>query len=114
MGGAKGRLEAGNTLTWEFADFPGPFDVEAVEADSPRVLVFDWLHPLGSGMNRVTFRFEPVESSRCKVSVTESGWTADSAGLSLAFGNCMGWRHMLASMKAWLDHGVQLRQGMFR
>ena len=30
-GGAKGRLETGATVTWDFHDFPGAFPVEVVE-----------------------------------------------------------------------------------
>ncbi|MBU3030168.1 SRPBCC domain-containing protein [Paracoccus sp. XHP0099] len=114
MGGAQGRMQTGATVTWEFADFPGPFDVTVAEADPPRLIVFDWGHPSGEGTNRVTFRFEPIGIDRCKVDVSESGWTASAEGLRSAYGNCMGWSHMLAAMKAWLDHGIQLRPGMFR
>lgn len=114
MGGARGRMEAGATSTWEFADFPGAFDIQVVEAESPRILAFEWPHPSGDGVNRVTFHFEPVGGNRCKVNVTESGWSADSVGLKAAYGNCMGWSHMLSAMKAWLDHDIQLRPGMFR
>lgn len=114
MGGAIGRAERGAQLTWEFADFPGPFDVEIVEAVPHEVIAFDWPHPAGTGRNRVRFRFSAIDETRCKVSVTESGWTADAEGLGFAFGNCMGWTHMLAAMKAWLDHKIQLRPGMFR
>ena len=31
-GGAVGRLESGKTVQWDFADFPGAFPVEVVEA----------------------------------------------------------------------------------
>ena len=31
-GGAKGRLEPGTTVTWDFHDFPGAFPVDVVEA----------------------------------------------------------------------------------
>lgn len=113
MGGAQGVMETGATVTWEFADFPGPFDVRVISADPPRLLIFDWGHPSGEGTNRVSFRFEPVGQDRCKVSVSETGWTADQAGLQASFGNCMGWSQMLAAMKAWLDHGISLRPGMY-
>jgi uncharacterized protein YndB with AHSA1/START domain len=114
MGGAVGRMETGATVTWDFADFPGAFPVQVIEADPPQRLVFDWSHPSGEGMNRVIFRFQSVGADRCKVIVSESGWTADAEGLKAAYGNCMGWSHMLAAMKAWLDHGIQLRPGMFK
>jgi uncharacterized protein YndB with AHSA1/START domain len=32
-GGARGRLEPGAEVTWDFADFPGRFPVNVVEAD---------------------------------------------------------------------------------
>lgn len=114
MGGAKGRAETGAVVTWEFADFPGPFDVRVIEAVPTERIVLEWPHPTEKAVNRVTFRFEPVDERRCKVSVTETGWTAEPEDLGAAFGNCMGWSHMLSAMKAWLDHGIQLRPGMFR
>lgn len=113
-GGAKGVMETGATVTWEFADFPGPFDVDVIEAQAPELIVFDWGHPSGEGVNRVTFQFEPVEGDRCKVTVTETGWTANGEDLQAAFGNCMGWSYMLSAMKAWLEYDICLRNGMFR
>ena len=35
-GGARGRLEAGGEVTWDFHDFPGAFPVTVLEADPPR------------------------------------------------------------------------------
>lgn len=113
MGGAQGRMQQDATVTWEFADFPGPFNVDVIRADPPRLLEFDWGHPSGQGTNRVTFTFEAVDGDRCKVSVTETGWTAEQNGLQAAFGNCMGWSYMLAAMKVWLEHRIALRPSMF-
>ncbi|MBK4217005.1 SRPBCC domain-containing protein [Paracoccus caeni] len=90
MGGAQGRMQTDATVTWEFADFPGPFEVDVIRAEPPRLLEFDWGHPSGQGTNRVTFTFDPVEDVRCKVSVAETGWTAEKADLQAAYGNCMG------------------------
>ncbi|WP_242090910.1 SRPBCC domain-containing protein, partial [Microbacterium lacticum] len=41
-GGARGRLENGAAISWEFADSPGRFPVTVVEADPPRRLVIRW------------------------------------------------------------------------
>ena len=38
-GGAKGRLETGATVTWDFADFPGAFPVEVVEVEQDKKIV---------------------------------------------------------------------------
>ncbi|AUH34099.1 SRPBCC domain-containing protein [Paracoccus tegillarcae] len=113
-GGARGRMDRGAKVRWEFADFPGPFDVDVLVADAPEQVQFDWPSPLGKGMSRVTFRFGALTEARTKVEVTESGWPATPEGLQAAYGNCMGWSQMLAAMKAWLDHGVVLRTGMYK
>ena len=41
-GGAKGRLETGATVTWDFHDFPGAFPVEVVEVEPNRRIVLRW------------------------------------------------------------------------
>lgn len=113
-GGASGRMQAGETVMWEFADFPGPFPVKVLRVEPPHLIRFDWPRNDGKGENHVTFQFQPVGEGRCKVSVTKSGWSPNAGGLQMAYGNCMGWSMMLAAMKAWLDHGIMLRQGMFK
>ena len=41
-GGAEGRLEPGVTVQWDFADFPGAFPVEVLEADGSTRIVVRW------------------------------------------------------------------------
>ena len=41
-GGAKGRLETGATVTWDFHDFPGAFPVEVVEVVPDEKIVLEW------------------------------------------------------------------------
>lgn len=116
-GGAKGRLESGATVTWDFHDFPGAFPVEVVEAEPNRRIVLRWeAHEGGPAGYRttVTFEFEPVEDGRTKASVTEEGWRETEAGLRASYGNCMGWSQMLCALKVWLEHGINLRDGMYR
>ncbi|TXB69372.1 ATPase [Paracoccus aurantiacus] len=112
--GAKGVMQSGATVTWEFADFPGPFDVQVIEAVPGEKLVFDWGHPSGDGRNRVTFTFEEIAPGRTRVEVSETGWQPTADGLKFAYGNVMGWSYMLATMRTWLDHGISRREGMFR
>lgn len=112
-GGARGYMDRGAVVTWDFADFPGPFDVRVLRAAAPEQIEFEWPAPSGEGMNNVTFRFEDLPNGRTKVHVTETGWPATPEGLKQAYGNTMGWMQMLSSMKAWLDHGIVLREGMF-
>ena len=41
-GGAKGRLETGATVTWDFHDYPGAFPVEVVEVVPDEKIVLKW------------------------------------------------------------------------
>jgi uncharacterized protein YndB with AHSA1/START domain len=116
-GGAEGRLETGAIVSWEFQDFPGAFPVEIVEAAPGERIVLRWAAndegPAGYSTT-VTFAFEATEDGRTRVSVAEEGWRQTAAGLAASYGNCMGWSQMLCALKAWLEHGINLREGMYR
>ncbi|MDQ4215135.1 SRPBCC domain-containing protein [Microbacterium sp. ASV81] len=117
-GGARGRLDAGSEVSWDFADFPGRFPVTVVEAAAPERIVIEWAAAPGSndsGSTRTVFEFAPVDDgARTLVTITESSWSATSGGSKAAFGNCMGWTGMLAALKAWVEHGINLREGFYK
>lgn len=117
-GGARGRLEPGADISWDFADFPGAFPVTVREADPPHRLVIEWDALPGtsaSGSTQVVFEFEALDDdTRTLVTITETSWHATPEGAKAAFGNCEGWTGMLAALKAWLEHGVNLREGFYR
>ena len=116
-GGAKGWLEAGATVEWDFADFPGAFPVEVLEADGGTRIVLRWGGDADSTVaaahTDVTFEFQ-AEGDRTKVVISERAWRLNEGGAQGAFGNCMGWTGMLAAMKAWLEYGINLREGFYR
>lgn len=114
-GGARGRLEPGADITWDFADFPGEFPVTVVEADPPRKLVLRWEGRSAlESETTTTFEFEPIDGdSRTLVTITESAWQLTPGGAKNAFGNCEGWTGMLNALKAWVEHGINLREGFY-
>lgn len=121
-GGAKGRLEAGTTVTWEFADFPGPFPVQVIDVVPDRKIVLAWASNDDAAEgetfvkhdNTVTFDFEQLEDGRTLVTITEEGWAETPKGIKQALGNTTGWTGMLAAMKVWLEHGINLREGFYK
>lgn len=126
-GGAVGRPQTGATVTWEFADFPGAFPVEIVAVEPNRRIVLKWeaneVSPAegaegavapGGYMTTVTIAFEPLDGdTRTLVTIAEEGWRETPAGLAASYGNCMGWSQMLTALKAWVEHGINLREGMY-
>jgi uncharacterized protein YndB with AHSA1/START domain len=123
-GGAKGRMDTGATVMWDFHDFPGAFPVEVVEVEQDRKIVFRWQTNEGVSegaplvdvdyKTEVTMIFEPLDDGRTLISVTEHGWRETQAGLNGSYGNCMGWTQMICALKAWLEHGINLREGAFK
>lgn len=126
-GGARGRLETGATVSWDFHDFPGAFPVEVVEVTPQRRIVLRWAANEGGPSEgdavvaasagydtTVTMTFEPLEDGRTLVSISEEGWRETPAGLKASYGNCQGWTQMLCALKAYLEHDVNLREGMFK
>lgn len=115
-GGAEGRLETGVTVTWAFADYPGSFPVEVVEVERDRRIVLRWAaddQGAGAYQTTVTMTFEAIEGGRTLVSITEEGWRETEAGQKASYGNCGGWMQMICALKAYKDHGINLREGMF-
>lgn len=127
-GGARGRLETGVTVTWDFHDFPGAFPVEVVEVEKNRRIILKWEATEGAAvengervdannagyMTTVTIRFEDLGDGRTLVTIAEEGWRETPGGLKASYGNCMGWSQMICAMKMWVEHGINLRDGMYR
>jgi uncharacterized protein YndB with AHSA1/START domain len=127
-GGAKGRLETGATVTWDFADFPGAFPVHVIEVEPDRKIVLEWKANEGEPPNvsdagektaadyntTVTMTFTPIDDdSRTLVEIEEKGWRETEGALKASYGNCQGWAQMLAALKAWIEYGINLREGMY-
>lgn len=125
-GGAKGRLETGAIVTWDFHDFPGAFPVEVVEVVPDERIVLKWEasdggdHVAGDDikgagyMTTATMTFKALDDGRTLVRIAEEGWRETESGLQASYGNCMGWSQMLCAMKMWVEHGINLRDGMYK
>ena len=127
-GGATGRLETGATVSWDFHDYPGAFPVEVVEVVPDERIVLKWDAAEGEQAvaqggeiktapyrTTVTMTFSPVdEGSRTLVEIAEEGWRENQWALDASYGNCQGWSQMLCALKVWLEHGIDLREHMYK
>jgi len=120
--GTKGRLETGATVMWDFHDFPGAFPVRIIEVIKDKKVVLAWSsqddaaegQPFRPHDNTVTIEFEGLEDGRTLVNITEEGWGETPKGIRAMTGNTEGWTGMLAAMKVWLEHGINLRQDFYK
>ena len=129
-GGAEGRLETGATVTWDFHDYPGAFPVEVVEVVPDERIVLQWDAAEGEPPNvedssrpemanaayktTVTMTFKGLDDGRTLVEIAEEGWRENQGALSASYGNCQGWTGMLLALKVWLEHGFNLREGLYK
>jgi uncharacterized protein YndB with AHSA1/START domain len=128
-GGAQGRLETGATVTWDFHDYPGAFPVQVVEVVPDERIVLKWAASEGEAPNlpqvdakergadyqtKVTMTFQGLNDGRTLVEIAEEGWRETEGALKASYGNCQGWSQMLCALKAWLEHRINLREGLYK
>ena len=126
-GGAVGRLAEGAVVTWDFHDYPGAFPVYVIEVVPDERIVLEWQANEGEAPNldggetteadyrtTVTMRFSPLDDGRTLVEIAEEGWRETPGALAASYGNCQGWSQMLCALKMWLEHGINLREGMYK
>lgn len=113
INGASAPLVAGTTVTW-WGDIP--VEVDEVKKDSRIVLRWDGGGPDAKPpyKTRIEMNFEPLDDGATFVTIAETGWREDEAGRKRSYLNCEGWSQMLACMKAYLEYGINLREGYYR
>ena len=93
-GGASGGWSAGETVTWDFHDFPGAFPVEVDEVVPNEKIVLRWEAAEGEQLcegaldvkpagykTTVTMWFKPTDDGRTLVEIEEKGWRETEGGL---------------------------------
>lgn len=107
-----GRMEEGETLKWKFPEFPEKAEIWVVEVTPNEYVSFQWEGAKGEKLLvEITFLAMPGDTTLVKV--TEEGMPANEAGIKWLARNTEGWANFLASLKAYLEHGINLRKGAF-
>jgi uncharacterized protein YndB with AHSA1/START domain len=109
ISGASGPMKAGTTVKWEFADVGATMSVDVIEVEADRKVVFDW--SASAVKTRVTIALEPGENDTTDVAIREAGWPMDAEGVKRAMGQNAGWTFTLCCLKAYMQHGINLRLG---
>ena len=108
---ANGPLVEGKTVKWKFAEAPQSFDVIVREVSKNERIVFEWPSDSGDYNTRVEMVFKRLDDDSTLVQISESGWRPDPGGMKASYGNAGGWMHMMCSLKAYLEYGINLRAG---
>lgn len=106
-----GRLEEGKTVEWNFPEFPEKFPVTAKTITPSSYVSFDWSGGI-EGM-LVEIFLEAQTDGSTVVRIVEQGAENNDKGIAWVIGQTEGWANFLACLKAWLEHGIRLREGAF-
>lgn len=110
---SSGPLQAGQRVIWSWREW-GDFPVEVKEVITGQRIVLglnsgDWKKTSADSYGvAVIFEFEP-QGGKTLLRISEAGWRTDAEGLKGSHDNCGGWQHMALCLKAYLEHGIDLR-----
>lgn len=111
---SNGDLVEGTEVIWHwsaYGDFP--VIVDKVIPNSLIELRLDskkWQKTADTAYDvRVILEFEALKDDHTMLSISEAGWKTDLDGLKGSHDNCSGWTHMQMCLKAWIEHGIDLR-----
>lgn len=107
---SSGRIEEGANLTWRFPEFDEDVPVRVGEVIQDRSVQLYWDN--GDRETLIEFILED-RGDKTVVTVTEGTMPNDEKGMKWLAGNTEGWAYFLAFLKAWLEHGINMRPGAF-
>ena len=103
---SSGRLDAGKQVRWTWEMYDVSADVTVKAVDPATRIVIEW--PGYTARTTVEWTFHPLADGTF-VNVTESGFTGDGDSLvKQVTDSIQGFSLMLAGLKAYLEHGIQL------
>ncbi len=107
-GTSSGPLEEGKKVIWGWNNH-GDCEVTIQQLVPNTSIVLGW-EASGGDYTKIVMEFEKLEADKTLVKITESGWQSTDKGLKGSYKNCEGWQHMLCCLKAYLQHGIDLRK----
>ena len=105
------RLESGKEITWKFPEWDISFPIYVEKVEPNRYISYRW--EVEGEILVVEFNLEAQDDDSTVVTVTEKSMPLNEKGINWLKGNTEGWANCLASLKAYVEHGINLRKGAF-
>jgi uncharacterized protein YndB with AHSA1/START domain len=102
---SSGKLEQGKTVRWNWEMFGVGDELTVKDLEENRRILIEW----ASDSSRVEWNFEPRGDNTTLVTITNSGFASiGDEILAQALDAKGGYTTVLAGLKAWLEHGIEL------
>ncbi len=105
---SSGRMESGKDLIWAFPEFEARFPITEVKIVPNQSVSWVW-----DPETVVNIELQSQADNSTVLIVTEGGKENNEQNIDWLISNAGGWANFLASMKAYLEYGVQLRKGAY-
>jgi len=105
---SNGRMDAGKDLLWKFPEFPDFYPITNIKVVKPQMISYVW-----DPDTVVNITLESLEDKSTLVRVNEKGKEMNEENLKWVIENSGGWANFLACIKAYLEYGIELRNGAF-
>ncbi len=107
-----GKMVEGQSVTWRFPEFEGEVFIEVKRLIPDEFISFEWEGAKAEKL-LVNISLTEMPDKSTLVKITEGKMANDKAGIQWFGGNTEGWANFLACLKAYLEHGINLRKGAF-
>ncbi|WP_229238766.1 SRPBCC domain-containing protein [Dyadobacter sp. Leaf189] len=107
---SSGHIREGARLTWHFPETDVDVPVMIEKVTDHQFISFYWGEEGNETLVEITL--EPLGGTTI-VRITEKFMENTPEGIDWLRGNTEGWAYFLAFLKAYLEHGVNLRKGAF-
>jgi uncharacterized protein YndB with AHSA1/START domain len=102
---SSGKLEQGKTVRWDWEMFGVGDELTVKDLEENRRILIEW----ASDSSKVEWNFEPRGDNTTLVTITNSGFASiGDEILAQALDAKGGYTTVLAGLKAWLEHGIEL------
>lgn len=110
IGSGSAPLTPHTTVTWRWDDADVQAQIHTKEIEGPNTINFHWAAH-GGEETLVEISLEALTDNQTLVEVFENGWECTPEGANMLNQQTGGWMNMLCCLKAYLEHGINLRNG---
>jgi uncharacterized protein YndB with AHSA1/START domain len=108
-----GRIEEGKQIIWQFPEMDIDFPIRVGKIEKDKYVSYRWDDYVDGVETLVEMTLTAKENNSTFVTITEKSRKNDEQGIRWLKSNTEGWANFLACMKAYLEHGIDLRKNSF-